>query len=53
MDIMPSCVIGSAKEAVQFILNQKMEETIKIAVLMWNWWSKRNNVRETWPENHG
>jgi hypothetical protein len=38
--------IGSAKEVVQYIMNQKIEEKIKIAVLLWSWWMERNNVRE-------
>jgi hypothetical protein len=38
--------IGSAKEAVQYIMNQKTKEKVKIAILLWSWWSERNNVRE-------
>jgi hypothetical protein len=38
--------IGFAKEAVQYIMNQKTKEKLKIVVLLWSWWSERNNVRE-------
>jgi hypothetical protein len=37
--------IGSAKEAVQYIMNQKIEK-VKISILLWSWWSEGNNVRE-------
>jgi hypothetical protein len=36
--------IGFAKEAVQYIMNQKTKEKLKIVVLLWSWWSERNNV---------
>jgi hypothetical protein len=37
--------IASTKEAVQYIMNQKTEK-VEIAILLWSWWSERNNVKE-------
>lgn len=38
--------ISTAQKVVEYVLEAKEETQIKIAVLMWSWWSERNGVRE-------